>query len=154
MSLEYTGVVCSIIAAFSLYAKGTFHVILEVILCSVMLLAAILMVVALLSIRSCFVDKGLGAQVSPIRMVVHALAFLIYIIEYSTSKIIELFSKTNNTEYVGWAIGTLFAIFSYLCLFFVIWHLGSKTEQKESNTTTGSTILETNADEEENPENA
>jgi hypothetical protein len=47
-----------------------------------MVLTAILMIVALVKIRKCFVDKGLGEQIRPKRMVVHALSFVVYITTY------------------------------------------------------------------------
>ena len=128
--LEYTGALFAVIGPFTVFTHtGSFgNILLETILCVVMGLAAVLMVVALLKIRSCFVDRGLGAQVSPLRMVVHALSFLLYILEYSVFKLVSLLSKQINADYVGWAVDTFFAFFSYICLFFVIWHLGSKTK--------------------------
>jgi hypothetical protein len=50
--------------------------------CVMMATAAIIMVIALLKIRACFVDKGLGEQVTPFKMVVHSMAFLVYMISY------------------------------------------------------------------------
>ena len=104
-----------------------------------MTLGAVLMVAALLMIRKCFIDKGLGDQVSPIRMVVHALAFLIYVLTYFISVILV---GVNNESYATWAIDTIAGTFSYVCLFFVIWHLGSKTEGRTSSVNSSSTISE------------
>jgi hypothetical protein len=63
--------------------------ILFLVYCGVNGAGAVLMIIALLKIRSCFVDKGLGDRVSPLRMVVHALSFLIYIMTYMVLAVIN-----------------------------------------------------------------
>lgn len=100
------------------------------------------MIMALLKIRSCFVDKGLGDQVSPLRMVVHALSYLIYVATYMVLAIINWSTSETEDYYFSWAVDTFFGLLSYICLFFVIWHLGTKTNPKDALATSGSTIME------------
>jgi hypothetical protein len=88
----------------------------------------LLMIIALLKIRKCLIDKGLGDQVSPLRMIVHALAFLIYVLTYMVLAIIRWQSQLD-VFYFSWAIDIIFGFLSYICLFFVVWHLGTKTDK-------------------------
>lgn len=50
--------------------------------CVTMFAAAVLMTIALVKIRKNFLAKGLGEATSSGRMVLHALAFLVYVVEY------------------------------------------------------------------------
>jgi hypothetical protein len=117
--------------------------------CLTTLASAIQMVAALLTIRRCFVEKGLADQVSPLKMVVHALSFLIYIVTYFVmTLVVDPFLKKKwivdhpglPDYYFGWFIDTLFGGFAFTCLFFVMLHLGKKTVRSKS-VTTSSTLL-------------
>ena len=76
------------------------------------------------------------------RMVVHALAFLIYVLTYLIWSIMEAISPQSGNYYFGWAFETLCGAFAYVCLFFVIWHLGSKTKERVSSVSSARTISE------------
>lgn len=115
---------------------------LYVLFCITMGAAASLMVIALVKIRKGLVNHGMREQISPLRMVVHALAFLIYILSYIGLGLTHYFSGNNSEDYFSWFVDTIMGFLAYLCLFFVIWHLGAKSEDEESSRSSGSTIVE------------
>ena len=66
---------------------------------------------------------------SPLRMLVHALAFVLYVFVYaSISFIAYLVSKDGIKDvfYVHWVVCIIVGFISYISFFFVLWHLGSK----------------------------
>ena len=107
-----------------------------------MIAAAIVMVVALVKIRRCFVDQGLGRQVRPKRMVVHALSFIVYITTFIVIVAIQHIKTSSVNYYFGWFLDTTTGFISYVCLFFVIWHLGSSRADDSDAASSNSTIEE------------
>ena len=103
--------------------------------------AALLMVIALHKIRKSLIKKGLGDHLSPLRMIVHALSFLLYVFTFTVLATIRWFSEPKNVFYFSWIIDIFFGFLAYICLFFVVWHLGTNTDT-EVLATTGSTIVE------------
>jgi membrane protein YdbS with pleckstrin-like domain len=89
----------------------------------IMLGSAALMVVALLKIRSTIKKNGYGDRISPQKMVVHALAFILYVMVTIVASTVTIF---KNAYYFHWLVCMVFADASFICLFFVLWHLGSK----------------------------
>ena len=59
-------------------------------------------------------------------MVVHALAFLVYYIVFILG--VTTRYLTNSDENLSWPIDIVFGDFAYICLFFVMLHLGSSTK--------------------------
>ena len=96
-------------------------------------MSAIFMVIALWKIRSFLKERGMGDKLSPLRMLVHALAFWLYIFVYASTTIATKLSggDVENVFYVHWAICVIVGFVSYICLFFVLWHLGSKEPKRE-----------------------
>ena len=66
-------------------------------------------------------------------MLVHALAFWLYIFVYFGITIATELAGSNSNDlyYVKWGVVTIVGFFSYICLFFVLWHLGSKDPREE-----------------------
>ena len=66
-------------------------------------------------------------------MVVHASAFLVYILMFFVTELIIKATDrgSNDLFYVHWFICTIFGVVSYVCLFIVLWHLGTKTQKLE-----------------------
>lgn len=89
----------------------------------IMLGSAALMVVALLKIRSTIKKNGYGDRISPQKMVVHALAFILYVMVTIVASTVTIF---KNAYYFHWLVCMVFADASFICLFFVLWHLGGK----------------------------
>lgn len=132
--INYTGISSCVISSFYVLLFD-YKVISEVLFIGVMVdmvVASVLMIIALLTIRRNFEDKGLSDQVSPLKMVVHACSFLVYILSYFIMAIINYrFCGTTlvcSGFYFSWFVDTIFALVAYICLFFVMWHLGQKTE--------------------------
>ena len=91
-------------------------------------MSAIFMVIALWRIRRFLKERGLGDRLSPLRMLVHALAFWLYILVYFVSTIITVCIAGNDIQsvfYLHWFICLIVGFVSYFCLFYVLWHLGS-----------------------------
>lgn len=91
--------------------------------------SAFIMLVALVKIRKTLKRNGFGDRISPKRMVVHALAFILYVVVLvfaSTLKHIE------DAYYFHWFVCMIFADASFICLFLVLWHLGTKIEVVQS----------------------
>ena len=114
----------------------------------IMLGSAALMVVALLKIRSSLKKNGHGDRISPLKMVVHALAFILYVMVTIIASTVTMF---KNAYYFHWLVCMVFADASFICLFLVLWHLGTKqikdsidydaiTEKEESER--GGSIIE------------
>jgi len=100
------------------------------------------MVIALHKIRKSLIEEGLGDHLSPLRMIVHALSFLIYVFTFMVMTTIRWFSDTSHGNfYFSWIIDIFFGFLAYICLFFVVWHLGTKTDT-EVLATERSTIVE------------
>ena len=110
-------------------------------------MSAIFMVIALWRIRRFLKERGLGDRLSPLRMLVHALAFWLYIFVYFGITIATELAGPNSNYlyYVKWVVVLIVAFLSYICLFFVMWHLGSKDTREEfsdfKSETTGITTL-------------
>ena len=65
-------------------------------------------------------------------MIVHALAFLLAVLAFSTDFLIdEMYGSKKN---IGVLIETALFFASYICLFFVLWHLGAKQSNVEELT--------------------
>jgi hypothetical protein len=111
-------------------------------------MSAIFMVIALWKIRKFLKERGLGDKLSPLRMIIHALAFWLYIFVYAGTTITTklLGRDINELFYVHWFVCIIIGFISYFCLFFVLWHLGSKEPKKEfadcKSETTGTTTLQ------------
>ena len=112
-----------------LYAYVTLYMVN--VLC--MLISSAFMIVALVKMWGFLTKQGLGHRLSPIRMVVHALAFLLYVLMFFLLTIIgRLFDPDfDHFFYLHWFICIFFGLFSYVCLFVVLWHLGSKSPKLE-----------------------
>ena len=157
-TINYVGIGLCIIASSMVFTEQKFEVlskVLFVLFCIMMLGSAILMVVALLKMRRCFVDKGLVEQVSPLKMTIHALSFLIYVAEYCVIAICEVFflgTMYRENFLVSWFVDTIFGGLSYTCLFFVLWHLGKKSEDRKESVSSNSTIAEEPGDVDEDQE--
>jgi uncharacterized membrane protein len=108
-----------------------------------MSIAAVVMVIALVKIRRCFLDEGLGQQLRPKRMVIHALSFLVYMVTFVVIVIVQQLNSNAIEYYLGLFLDTTTGFISYVCLFFVIWHLGSKTDDQSDAPSRSSTIEET-----------
>jgi hypothetical protein len=95
-------------------------------------MSAIFMVIALWKIRKFLKERGLGDKLSPLRMIIHALAFWLYIFVYAGTTITTklLGRDINELFYVHWFVCIIIGFISYFCLFFVLWHLGSKEPKK------------------------
>lgn len=89
----------------------------------IMLGSAALMVAALLKIRSAIKKNGFGDRISPLKMVIHALAFILYVMVTIVATTVPIFS---GAYYFHWLVCMVFADASFICLFFVLWHLGTK----------------------------
>ena len=64
-------------------------------------------------------------------MIVHALAFTLYVVAFFLLSLITKFDGTDDKvviDYTSWFVTTIFGFASYICLFFVIWHLGATEE--------------------------
>jgi hypothetical protein len=119
--------------------------------CFFMALASVLMVVALLKIRSRFLSQGKGEQISPLRMVIHASAFLVYVGMYIILAFLESsYDTTDYTEYYfSWSVDIVFGAISYVCLFFVLWHLGKKIEEIRTETVNSDRTISINSNDED-----
>ena len=65
-------------------------------------------------------------------MVVHSLAYVLYIASYAISTALVAFLSSNKESYFHWIINIIFGSASYVCLFFVMWHLGTKKDKAKS----------------------
>ena len=86
--------------------------------------------------RRFLIERGLGDKISPIRMVIHALAFLLYVVVFFVVSIIDrLIDPTGESLfYVHWFICAIFGLFSFLCLAIVLWNLGTYTSDSSKAT--------------------
>jgi len=89
--------------------------------------SAIFMVIALWKIRSFLKEKGMGDKLSPLRMLIHALAFWLYVFFYFGITLIAYLVSygVKSLFYVHWFVCTIVGFISYIFLFFVLWDLGS-----------------------------
>jgi hypothetical protein len=110
--------------------------------------SAIFMVIALMKIRSFLKEKGMGEKLSPLKMLIHAIAFWLYIFVYFGLEFIGYLFGDGIKEVflVHWVVCTIVGFISYFCLFLVLWDLGSLEQRKEfadfKSETTGKTTLQ------------
>ena len=62
-------------------------------------------------------------------MVVHALAFVLYIAVVIVATTTDKLTHAKD-YYFHWIICAVFADASYFCFFIVLWHLGTKEDSK------------------------
>ena len=110
-------------------------------------MTSIFMVIALWKIRSFLKERGLGDRLSPLRMLVHAIAFTLYVFVYASIEIATELAgpSSNDLHYVKRFVCIIVGLISSICLFFVLWHLGSKDpmenfEDFNSNTTPSTSL--------------
>ena len=70
-------------------------------------------------------------------MVVHALSFVIYITTYLVIVIAQRIKTSSVNYYFGWFLDTTTGFISYFCFFFVIWHLGTPSEETDEVSSEG-----------------
>lgn len=115
------------------------HVGLELIYFLFAFMSAIFMVVALWKIRSFLKERGLGNQmIIPLRVIVYAIAFLLSLFVNGIIKIAE--ADGTDLYYLQWFVAIIVGFIYNFCLFYVIWHLGSKDEVQETNATRSTTL--------------
>lgn len=59
-------------------------------------------------------------------MIVHAGAFVLYILVAIIDTVIDFFDPADNDYYFHWLLLLVFAWGAFICLIFLIWHLGTK----------------------------
>ena len=92
-----------------------------------MFVSSVFMLIALWKMRHFLVERGLGQKMNPIRMVIHALAFLIYIFTFFVLTVIFRIEDPSGESlfYFHWLICIVLGLFAYICLACVLWHLGT-----------------------------
>lgn len=142
--VKWVGIAIMFVSAFYTYSeRGPTKALLFTAFYLMMSISAIIMVVALVKIRRCFLDQGLGQQLRHRRMVIHALSFLAYMVTYVVIVIAQFIDSNSIEYYFGLFLDTTTGFISYVCLFFVIWHLGSKRDDESATPSRSSTIEET-----------
>lgn len=108
--------------------NNTLYITLYLVYIFVALMSSIFMVIALWKIRSFLRQRGLGAKLSPLRMLVHALAFVLYVFMYFCFTAMEelKWQSSQKLFMVHWLIDIVTGWVSFICLFYVLWHLGTK----------------------------
>jgi hypothetical protein len=88
--VKWAGIAIVLVSALYPYpSKGTLKDLLFSAFYLMMSIAAVVMVIALVKIRRCFLDEGLGQQLRPKRMVIHALSFLVYMVTFVVIVIVQ-----------------------------------------------------------------
>lgn len=102
----------------------------------IMVLISATMVVALFRIRSCLIKSGFQDRLSHFKLIIHALAFLLYIVVLVIATSINDFS---NEYYFHWFITLIFGVAAFTCLFIMLYHLGEKQKVPRISTTRDTT---------------
>ena len=95
----------------------------------IMVLISGSMVVALQRIRSCLIKSGFKDRLSNFKLTLHALAFLLYIGVLIVSMFID------REFYFHWLVALIFGDGAFVCLFLMLYHLGTKQKAPQVSTT-------------------
>ena len=91
------------------------------------------MLIALWKIRRFLVKRGLGQMMKPVRMIIHALVFLIYVLTFFVLTVIVRLQDHSGEKlfYFHWLVCIILGWLAYICLACVLWHLGTKQTYKD-----------------------
>lgn len=126
-------IVSAVSSAWPFFNHGTAYVAFYLVNVTCMLISSTFMIVALVKMWGFLTKQGLGPRLSPIRMFIHALAFLLYILMFFVLTLVGklLDPDLDHFFYVHWFVCIIFGLLSYVCLFVVLWHLGTKSPKLE-----------------------
>lgn len=104
-----------------------------------MFVASVYMLIALIKMKKFLTERGLERQISPIRMMIHSLAFLIYVGLFFLVTLLTRILSLEELFFFHWFVCIVAGFLAYICLFVVLWHLGTSSRDGRATSVLTST---------------